>query len=127
VAPASYNTICKWALGISDNYALGVLAETTGLVVPTSVLPFVNSALPGRLPFQHSVDALRAEGVHILIGSGGIQAHPPRTGDNLIETFPWRLALDEADHLIRSLTGAIIVNDFSDLPDVNERRGWRVK
>ena len=35
VAPATYNTICKWAQGISDTYALGVLAEATGLRVPT--------------------------------------------------------------------------------------------
>ena len=34
VALASYNTINKWALGISDTYALGVLAETTGLDIP---------------------------------------------------------------------------------------------
>src|SRR5262249_52854353 len=27
VAPATYNSICKWAQGISDTYALGVLAE----------------------------------------------------------------------------------------------------
>ena len=45
VAPATYNTINKWAHGISDTYALGVLAETTGLGVPAIVLPFVNTAL----------------------------------------------------------------------------------
>jgi hypothetical protein len=45
VAPATYNTINKWAQGISDTYALGVLAETTALGVPIVVLPFVNSAL----------------------------------------------------------------------------------
>ena len=39
VAPATYNTINKWAHGISDTYALGVLAETTGLGVPAIVLP----------------------------------------------------------------------------------------
>lgn len=27
VAPATYNTINKWALGVTDNYALGILAE----------------------------------------------------------------------------------------------------
>jgi Flavoprotein len=50
VAPASYNTINKWALGISDTCALGVLAETTGLDVPIVVLPFVNSRLAGCEP-----------------------------------------------------------------------------
>ena len=63
VAPATYNTINKWAQGISDTYALGVLAETTGLGVPIVVLPFVNSALASRAPFRHSVEALRAEDI----------------------------------------------------------------
>ena len=49
VAPATYNTINKWAQGISDTYALGVLAEVTGLDIPVVVLPFVNSALAGRI------------------------------------------------------------------------------
>ena len=38
------NTINKWTQGISDTYALGVLAETTGLSVLTVVPPFVNTA-----------------------------------------------------------------------------------
>jgi phosphopantothenoylcysteine synthetase/decarboxylase len=100
VAPATYNTINKWALGISDTYALGVLAEITGLDVPIIVLPFVNSALASRAPFQRNVESLRAEGVRILLGPGGVQPHPPRTGGDLIDTYPWHLALDEADHLL---------------------------
>ena len=99
VAPATYNTINKWALGISDTYALGVLAEITGLGVPIVVLPFVNSALASRPPFRRSVEALRAEGVRILLGPGGFQPHLPRTGGTLIDSYPWHLALDEAEHL----------------------------
>jgi hypothetical protein len=34
--------------------------------IPAVVLPFVNSALASRTPFQRSVDSLRAEGVRIL-------------------------------------------------------------
>jgi phosphopantothenoylcysteine synthetase/decarboxylase len=102
VAPATYNTINKWAHGISDTYALGILAETTGLPVPIIVLPFVNSALASRLPFQRSVEALRAEGVRILLGPGGVQPHPPRTGGDLIGSYPWHLALDEAEHMLAS-------------------------
>jgi hypothetical protein len=100
VAPATYNTICKWALGISDTYALGVLAETTGLGVPIVVLPFVNTALAGRLPFRRSVESLRAEGVRILLGPGGFEPHPPRTGGNLTGTYPWHLGLDEAERML---------------------------
>jgi phosphopantothenoylcysteine synthetase/decarboxylase len=99
VAPATYNTINKWAQGISDTYALGVLAETTGLGVPIVVLPFVNSALASRPPFRRSVDALRDEGVRILIGPDGVEPHPPHTGGTLIDSYPWHLALDEADRM----------------------------
>jgi phosphopantothenoylcysteine synthetase/decarboxylase len=103
VAPATYNTICKWALGISDTYALGVLAEATGLGVPTVVLPFVNTALVSRAPFRRSVDSLRAEGVKILLGHGGFQPHPARTGGTLIDTYPWHLGLDEAERMLNSV------------------------
>ncbi len=93
VAPATYNTINKWAQGISDTYALGILAETTALSVPIIVLPFVNSALAARAPFRRSVEELRSEGVHILLGSGGIDPHEPHAGGDLIASYPWHLAL----------------------------------
>jgi flavoprotein len=48
VAPATYNTINKWAQGISGTYALGLLAEITGLGIPIVVISFVNSALADR-------------------------------------------------------------------------------
>jgi len=102
VAPATYNTINKWAHGISDTYALGILAETTGLAVPIIVLPFVNAALASREPFRRSVQSLRAEGVRILLGPGGIEPHPPRTGGTLIDSYPWHLGLDQADRLFSS-------------------------
>jgi phosphopantothenoylcysteine synthetase/decarboxylase len=104
VAPATYNTINKWALGVSDTYALGVLAEITGLGTPVVVLPFVNSALASRQPFRRSIDALRTEGVRILLGPGGVEPHPPRTGGDLISSYPWHLALDEADRMLTSHT-----------------------
>lgn len=99
VAPATYNTINKWAQGISDTYALGVLAEITALDTPIVVLPFVNSALAGRAPFRRSVEVLRGEGVRILLGPGGFEPHSPRTGGSLIDSYPWHLALDEVDRL----------------------------
>jgi hypothetical protein len=100
VAPATYNTINKWAQGISDTYALGILAEAIGLGVPVAVLPFVNTALAGRAPFRRSVESLRAEGVRILLGPGGFQPHPPRTGGNLIDSYPWHLGIDEAERML---------------------------
>jgi len=100
VAPATYNTINKWALGISDTYALGVLAEQTGLGIPIVVLPFVNAALASRTPFKQSIKSLRAEGVSILLGPGAIEPHQPHTGGSLIDSYPWHLALDEAESMV---------------------------
>jgi hypothetical protein len=102
VAPATYNTINKWANGISDNYALGILAEAPGLGIPVVVLPFVNSALASRPPFRDSIAKLRAEGVRILLGPGQFEPHPPGTGGEQIDTFPWALALTELNQLARA-------------------------
>lgn len=99
VAPATFNTINKWALGITDTYALGVLAEQTGLGVPTVVLPFVSDGLASRPPFVRSVKALRAEGVSILLGPGGVPVHPAHTEGDLVPGFPWHVALDEAGEM----------------------------
>jgi hypothetical protein len=64
------------------------------------VLPFVNAALAGRAPFRRGVDSLRDEGVRILLGPGGFEPHPPRTGSGPASAFPWHLALNEADRSI---------------------------
>jgi phosphopantothenoylcysteine synthetase/decarboxylase len=95
VAPATFNTINQWALGITGNYALGILAEQTGLEIPIVVVPFVSQALAARPPFQQSVKALRAEGVSVLLGPGGIQPHPVHTEADHAGEFPWLLALEE--------------------------------
>lgn len=100
VAPATYNTINKWAQGISDTYALGLLAELTALDLPIVVLPFVNTALASRAPFRRSVESLRSEGVRIMLGPGAFEPHPPRAGGERISTYPWHAALAEADRLI---------------------------
>ena len=96
VAPGSYNTICKLALGISDTYALGILAEAIGRRVPVVILPFVNTALADRAPFRRAVDSLRAEGLRVLFGPGEWVPHPPATGGERTATFPWATALDAA-------------------------------
>jgi hypothetical protein len=94
VAPATYNSVCKLALGISDTYALGVLAEAIGRGVPVAVLPFVKAALAARKPFVSAVESLRGEGVHVVFGPGQWVPHPPGTGGKRIASFPWAAVLD---------------------------------
>jgi phosphopantothenoylcysteine synthetase/decarboxylase len=100
VAPATYNTINKCAQGISDTYALGLLAEAISLPIPVVVVPFVNTALADRRPFKRSVGQLRDEGVRVLLGPGEVEPHPPGTGDQQLDSFPWQFALDEAERLL---------------------------
>jgi phosphopantothenoylcysteine synthetase/decarboxylase len=102
VAPATFNTINKWAQGISDNYALGILAEAIGLGIPVVVLPFVNAALAAHPAFRRSVCDLRDAAVTIVQGPGELEPHPPGTGGRQIDSFPWHIALDRADALVRS-------------------------
>lgn len=101
VAPATYNTINKWAQGISDNYALGILAEAIGLGIPVVVLPFVNAALAAHPAFGRSVGELRDAGVSILLGPGEFEPHPPGTGGSRLAAFAWHLAVDRADALVQ--------------------------
>ncbi|MCM3920313.1 flavoprotein [Frankia sp. AiPs1] len=94
VAPATYNTINKWASGAADTYPLSVMAELTGLGLPIAVLPFVNQALAANRIFSRSVEELRAAGVTVLLGPDAFEPHPPRSGGAKVATFPWELAVD---------------------------------
>lgn len=96
VAPATYNTINKWAAGIADNYVLNQLAELTGLGVRIVVLPFVNQGLAANQVFLRNIEKLRQAGVHVLFGPGEFEPHPPRTGDTVLDNYPWNRALDAA-------------------------------
>ncbi|MFV2099317.1 flavoprotein [Micromonospora sp. LOL_013] len=63
VAPASFNTINKWASGISDNLALGVLNEALGTGLPIVVSPYAKPALTQHPAYQASVRTLSYVGV----------------------------------------------------------------
>lgn len=96
VAPATYNTINKWAGGIVDNYVLNQLAELTGLGAHSVVLPFVNQGLAANPVFTRNVEKLRQAGVRVLFGPGETEPHPPRTGDTVLDSYPWDRALAAA-------------------------------
>lgn len=63
VAPATFNTINKWAAGISDNYALGVLNEAIGLKLRIVVTPYVKPSLAAHPAFAASIEKLATYGV----------------------------------------------------------------
>ncbi|MEU5400391.1 flavoprotein [Streptomyces sp. NPDC005963] len=87
VAPATFNTINKWAAGISDTLALGILCESAGSGVPIAVLPCLSAAQATHPAYVQSLERLRSMGVLIddavpgAVTSGG-------------GSFGWSRALD---------------------------------
>ncbi|WP_343238694.1 flavoprotein [Streptomyces sp. SID8374] len=89
VVPATFNTVNKWAAGISDTLALGILCEAYGFGIPTAVLPYVNSAQAAHPAYAESLRRLRDMG--ILVGS--YEPHPPKAG-GAAGQFRWEEALE---------------------------------
>ncbi|WP_149829319.1 flavoprotein [Streptomyces tailanensis] len=89
VAPASFNTVNKWAAGISDNLALGILCEAPAMGVPVAVLPYLNSAQAAHPAYRRSLETLREMGV--LIGS--YEPHRPKAGGGA-DRYRWEEVLE---------------------------------
>jgi hypothetical protein len=66
VAPATFNTVNKWAAGIADTFASGLLCELTGMGMPIVAVPLVKDALAKHVAFARSLDMLRGMGVRVL-------------------------------------------------------------
>lgn len=66
VAPATFNTMNKWAAGISDTLALGLVNEAIGLSIPVVAVPYVSNALAAHPALAASVARLRGAGVRVL-------------------------------------------------------------
>jgi phosphopantothenoylcysteine synthetase/decarboxylase len=94
VAPATVNTVNKWAAGIADTLALGLIVEAIGVGIPIVMIPYTNSAMAAHPVFEESIARLRAWGVTVLYGDDVIKLHPPGSGEIRSELFPWHLAVD---------------------------------
>jgi hypothetical protein len=77
VFPATFNTTNKWALGISDTLALGLLCEYTGLKMPIVTVPCFRTGggLDGHPAFFRSLQMLRDYGVRVLYEP---ETYPPK-------------------------------------------------
>ncbi|MFC7826920.1 flavoprotein [Streptomyces sp. NPDC057362] len=89
VAPATFNTVNKWAAGISDNLALGILCEAPAMGVPVAVLPYLNAAQAAHPAYRRSLALLRE--MDVLIGS--YEPHRPKAGGGA-DRYRWEEALD---------------------------------
>jgi hypothetical protein len=94
VAPATFNTVNAWALGLTDRFVVGVVAEAIGKGIPLVTMPCVNTAYVQHPVFERSVADLRRAGVRVLYGEGGFVPHRP--GTSKPENYPWHLVLAAA-------------------------------
>jgi hypothetical protein len=95
VAPATFNTLNSWALGLTGTWVVGFAAEAIGKGIPLVTMPCVNSALLAHPQFDRSVGVLRGAGVRVLLGEGGFV--PNRPGEGIPDGYPWGAALDAVD------------------------------
>jgi phosphopantothenoylcysteine synthetase/decarboxylase len=95
VAPATFNTINKWAAGISDTLALGLLNEALGLGLPVVAVPFPNIALAQHPAFRRSMRELEALGVHLLFDPDAYPLPTPNLGPASRDLFPWQALREE--------------------------------
>lgn len=93
VAPATTNTINKWAAGISDTLLLGLLVEGIGKNTPIVAMPFTNRAQAAHPVFEENIARLRSWGVTVLYGQEVYPLHEPGEGGKHIHAFPWKLAV----------------------------------
>jgi hypothetical protein len=84
VVPATFNTVNKWAAGISDTLALGLINEAIGMGVPVVAVPWVSDPLARHPALAASIATLRGAGVTVL------ELSPrPQPG-----ALPWEQLLD---------------------------------
>jgi phosphopantothenoylcysteine synthetase/decarboxylase len=91
LAPATFNTVNRWALGLTDSFVVGYVAEALGRGIPTVTLPCVNSALAAHPQYARSIETLQSAGARVVL--------PDTTtapGQDDTPGFDWHLALRSA-------------------------------
>jgi hypothetical protein len=100
-APATFNTINKWAAGISDTLALGLLNEAIGLGLPIVTVPWPNAALARHPAFRRSISTLRDCGARVILDPRQLP-----DGDNPGQAeFPWDALRAELARMRTALAG----------------------
>ena len=91
VAPLTFNTLNKWAAGVTDNYALGILNEAISLRRRTIAVPVIGDRFWGHPIMSHSLEFLRRAGVTAVDPNGGkvadLRPVPSGTGVQVAAAF----------------------------------------
>ena len=94
VAPATANTLNKWAAGISDTLMLRLLLQGYGFGIPVVAVPYEDRVTAIHPRLGTSVAQLREWGVQVLYGDDLVRLGGPGQEERFRASFPWRLALN---------------------------------
>lgn len=94
VAPATFNSTAKIALGLADNQALTVVTESLASV-PVVLFPRINAAHAEHPAWQGHLAALRRAGVDVIEGPDVWPLYRPREAPSN-RPLPWRAIIDAA-------------------------------
>lgn len=96
LVPATFNTLNKWAAGISDTFALGILNEAIGLSLPVIAVPHAKASLAAHPAFAESLAKLARWGVQVLPNEV-IRRKPVVSGDP--QGFKWEPVVEAVTKL----------------------------
>lgn len=91
VAPATCNTLAKWAAGITDTLPLGFVVEAIGKRLPVVAVPFSNRAQISFPAVTQAMTRLEEWGVQ-LVRDEACMGFEPGNGGPVIPLFPWEKA-----------------------------------
>jgi len=94
VAPATFNTINKWANGISDTLALGLLNEGLAAGQQIIAVPNPNETLARHPAFLRNVAFLRECGATVIFDPATYPLPAPNLGEASRALFPWQALKD---------------------------------
>jgi phosphopantothenoylcysteine synthetase/decarboxylase len=92
-APLTFNSLNKWAAGISDTLALGLLNEAIGLGLPITAALCVKSELQRHPAYRTSLHILERAGVAVLEPASVVVRSA--TGETDLD---WRATLRASQH-----------------------------
>ncbi|MFJ9389180.1 flavoprotein [Nocardioides sp. NPDC101246] len=98
VAPATFNTTAKIALGLADNQALTVVTESL-TTVPVVLFPLINAAHAEHPAWPSHMAALRSAGVELIEGPDLWPLYPPRQLPS-DQQLPWKAILDATQQAV---------------------------
>lgn len=92
VAPCTFNTLNKLALGIADNLATAMIADAIGAGCPVYIAPSLNAGL-----WNHPQTALSLQ----RLSNWGCICIPPVVGDGVVTMAPVEVILERIGQRIR--------------------------